>query len=98
MHDAQVILPEKRQRRHGHAFRLALGILRRIVVAVQTARRREENEEEDGGEGTRAPSHFFPCGYTRAMFHRREKETETEKMRRFALQNGDEILSTALNE
>lgn len=36
VHDAQVVLPQKRQRRHGDALHLALGVLALVLVAGQS--------------------------------------------------------------
>lgn len=48
VHDAQVVLPQERQRGHGDALRLALGVLALVLVAVQTP-------DAGGSEGQEQP-------------------------------------------
>lgn len=37
VHDAQVVFPQKRQRRHGDALHLALGVFALVLLAVETS-------------------------------------------------------------
>lgn len=49
VHDAQVVLPEKRQRGHGDALHLTVAVFARVLVAVQSAdiRRQKRRKEAD---------------------------------------------------
>lgn len=46
MHDAQVVLPQKRQRRDGDALHLALGVLALVLIAGQSP----DTGRQDGRE------------------------------------------------